>query len=296
MKTHPRATSRRESTGHLWAVRTAVTGTILIALGAFWLSFTALADLAVRSGIAATQAWVWPLIVDGIIVVSTVAVVALDGHAAGWYAWTLLIGGASVSVTANSLHAIVAAETGVPGVLAAAVAGVPPVVLLAITHLTVILIRHATTAEATYSEPDVHGRNPSLRAAPARSTDGPDDSPIVPAVTPASTESPPTEHGLSPLEKNTHADSVGESVHQGATRRERAAELRQQGWSNKEIARQIGVHASTVGRWFAREHLPGTTGEAPFETAIGQAGSHAVAARLEAPDQYGIEMTKEDAS
>jgi ACR3 family arsenite efflux pump ArsB len=49
---------------------------VFIAVGAFWLSFTALADLARSSGIAATQAWAWPLIVDGIIVVGTVAVVA----------------------------------------------------------------------------------------------------------------------------------------------------------------------------------------------------------------------------
>lgn len=62
------------------AVWTAVVGTVFIAVGAFWLSFTALTDLAHASGIATTQAWAWPLIVDGIIVVGTVAVVALAGH------------------------------------------------------------------------------------------------------------------------------------------------------------------------------------------------------------------------
>ena len=44
------------------AVVTAITGTVFIAAGAFWLSFTALADLARRSGIDAGQAWAWPLI------------------------------------------------------------------------------------------------------------------------------------------------------------------------------------------------------------------------------------------
>src|SRR5699024_5428164 len=57
------------------------------------------------------------------------------------YPWVLLVGGAAVSVTANALHAVVAADADVPGVLAAAVAAVPPVVLLAITHLTVVLTR-----------------------------------------------------------------------------------------------------------------------------------------------------------
>jgi len=135
------------------AVRTAVVGTVFIAVGAFWLSFTALADLARRSGIAATQAWAWPLIVDGIIVVGTVAVVALAGQRGAWYPWMLLILGAAVSVAANSIHAVVAADADVPPLLAASVAAVPPLVLLAITHLTVVLTQRfrrpvSSTAES----------------------------------------------------------------------------------------------------------------------------------------------------
>ena len=88
---------------HVVSVRTAVAGTVFIAIGALWLSFTALADLAARLGIEMSQAWAWPLIVDGIIVAATVAVVALAGQKAAWYPWALLIGGAVVSVTANAL-------------------------------------------------------------------------------------------------------------------------------------------------------------------------------------------------
>ncbi|WP_249353886.1 DUF2637 domain-containing protein [Microbacterium sp. 2FI] len=133
---------------------TAVVGTVFIAVGAFWLSFTALADLARRSGIAATQAWAWPLIVDGIIVVGTVAVVALAGQRGAWYPWMLLVIGAAVSVAANSIHAVVAADADVLPVLAASVAAVPPLVLLAITHLTVVLTQRfrfhvSSTTEAT---------------------------------------------------------------------------------------------------------------------------------------------------
>lgn len=129
--THPRS-------GRI-AVWTAVVGTVFIAVGAFWLSFTALTDLADASGIAATQAWAWPLIVDGIIVVGTVAVVALAGQRGAWYPWMLLMIGTAVSVAANSIHAVVAADADVLPVLAASVAAVPPLVLLAITHLTVVL-------------------------------------------------------------------------------------------------------------------------------------------------------------
>ena len=42
-------------------------------------------------------------------------------------------------------------------------------------------------------------------------------------------------------------------------RRERATRLREAGWSNKAIADELGVHASTVGRWFSREHPPTST-------------------------------------
>ncbi|MGC5171228.1 DUF2637 domain-containing protein [Microbacterium sp. DT81.1] len=132
----PGATDPRSGRIAVW---TAVVGTVFIAVGAFWLSFTALADLARRSGIAPTQAWAWPLIVDGIIVVGTVAVVALAGQRGAWYPWMLLMIGAAVSVAANSIHAVVAADADVLPVLAASVAAVPPLVLLAITHLTVVL-------------------------------------------------------------------------------------------------------------------------------------------------------------
>ncbi|OYO20893.1 excisionase [Enemella dayhoffiae] len=204
---------------------TAVAGTVFIAVGAFWLSFTSLADLAARSGIGAGQAWAWPLIVDGIIVVATVAVVALAGQRSAWYPWALLVGGALVSVTANAIHAVVAADADVPRMLAASVAAVPPVVLLAITHLTVILTRT--------SGPDT---------APAAASFPTDTAASVPELPPGEAE---------PVRRD---DGV-------ADRRALGWELREVGWSNKRIARELGVHPSTVGRWFAVAHLTDTTDE-----------------------------------
>ncbi len=193
-----------------WAVVTAATGTVLIGIGAFWLSFMALADLAARSGITPGQAWIWPLLVDGLIVVSTIAVVALDGRPGAWYPWALLICGAMVSVAANALHAIVAADASVPAVLAATVAAVPPLVLLASTHLTVVLTRSTTTPRSTAQAP-----------------------PEAPAAIETASESEP---------------ELEDELVLG--RRGRAARLREAGWSNKAIADELGVHASTVGRWF----------------------------------------------
>jgi len=188
-------------------VVTAVAGTVFIATGAFWLSFTALADLARRSGVDPGQAWAWPLIVDGLIVVATVAVVALAGQRGAWYPWLLLAGGALVSVTANALHAIVAADADVPAVLAACVAAVPPLVLLASTHLTVVLVRsHRTDPLAAEHVEDT-----------------------LPAT-----------------------DETDTAASESAGRRVVAARLREEGWSNKKIARHLGVAPSTVGRWFPK--------------------------------------------
>ncbi|MGO1321235.1 MAG: DUF2637 domain-containing protein, partial [Galactobacter sp.] len=124
--------------GVLW---TAVAATVVIAIGAFVLSFASLTDLAVRSGIDSTLAWIWPIIVDGLIVAATVAIVALNGHGrrAMVYPWTLLFFGAIVSTAANATHAILSVDRSpdIPAVVAALVAAMPPVVLLLITHLTV---------------------------------------------------------------------------------------------------------------------------------------------------------------
>ncbi len=200
-----------------WAVLTAAIGTVLIGVGAFWLSFMSLADLAARSGIAPEQAWIWPLLVDGLIVVSTIAVVALDGRAGAWYPWALLMGGALMSVTANALHAVVAADASVPAVLAAAVAAVPPLVLLASTHLTVVLTRST---------------QPTNPASEVDADDAGEDADEL----------------LDPPAEQEAITSSEEQLHE-VGRREQAARLREAQWSNKAIARELGVHPSTVGRW-----------------------------------------------
>lgn len=145
-------------------VATGIATTVLIAAGAFVLSFASLTDLASRSGINPALAWIWPIIVDGLIVAATVAIVALAGHDRRTlaYPWSLLFLGAVVSTAANSVHAIISVDQnhgGVPPVVSAIVAAMPPLVLLAITHLTVILVQKAAPAPAP--------KKKSARLAPA---------------------------------------------------------------------------------------------------------------------------------
>lgn len=157
---------------HKAVLRTAVAATVLIAVGAFVLSFDALTDLAGRSGINDNLAWIWPIIVDGMIVASTVAIVALNGHnrRAMIYPWSLLFFGAIVSTAANSVHAILtvtAEQSDIPPVVSALVAAMPPVVLLAITHLTVHMYqKKAEAAElraaANYDEEAIESEKYSV--------------------------------------------------------------------------------------------------------------------------------------
>ncbi|WP_410874809.1 DUF2637 domain-containing protein [Nocardia sp. A7] len=51
--------------------------TVLIATGAFWLSFTALRSLALTAGVPRGEAWLWPLIIEGSMAQATVALLAL---------------------------------------------------------------------------------------------------------------------------------------------------------------------------------------------------------------------------
>ncbi|AXH45427.1 membrane protein [Mycobacterium phage Commander] len=115
------------------AVRVATAGTVAVGGLAFALSFTALSDLASHVGVTPGQEWMVPLVIDGGIIVATMATVALTRH--GWYAWTLLILSSLVSVAGNVVHA------GPHGPIAMAVAAIPPLWLLASTHLTVLLYR-----------------------------------------------------------------------------------------------------------------------------------------------------------
>ena len=212
-----RAGQRRRAEQLVLAV--AVAGTVSIALGAFWLSFTSLSELARRCGIAPDRAWVWPLIVDGVIVVATVSVVAMSGG--GWdrravrYAWMLLLVGACVSVLANASQAVIAVDAHVPSALAALVAAVPPLVLVAITHLTVELVHRPAPVPA------------------AR----------VRAATPVSMRHPGRPARVHRVDEG---GSVGEALRLRA----------QTSMTNREIAARVGVHPSTVGRWLRSHRAP----------------------------------------
>lgn len=212
-------------------IAAAVAGTFALALGAFLLSFGALQDLARLAGIPGGQAWLWPLIVDGVILQATISVVALRDAAtsARRFAWMLLAAGTGVSVAANITHAVLTADDRVPGLVAALVASVPPLVLVAMTHLTVELIRNA---------------------APRHEDPGQEPPPLVVAAQRVPGRTPPALDAGPAQEHDTHEPSEPSSApSRGTTSRSRqerdanrheAARLAEQGLSYREIARRRG--------------------------------------------------------
>ncbi|MDR7165771.1 hypothetical protein J2X12_003825 [Pseudarthrobacter oxydans] len=286
------AVLQRQPTGR-WAVGVARAGTALIDVCAFWLSATTLTDLARRAGIDPVQAWMWPVIVDGMIVVATVAIVALARHGprATVYPWTLLIAGAAVSVTANCMHALVATDSDLPPVLAASVAAVPPLVLLAATHLTVQLGRRLTSAPSptTPDHPvpptgavalsvestsrvappvsasvavitDARGARPDHPVSAAAATTPPASGPgadsltaTEPAADRESPETPPPAQGA-PADATRPGGGSGSDARDQAV--EQAIRWSREGISNRTIASRLGVHPSTVGRWLAPATAP----------------------------------------
>lgn len=115
---------------------------IIIGVGAaaFRLSFSTLRDLAQLANIPTEDAWLFPLIVDGTILLATFGVLVLAGAPERRFFVGVLVVGSLVSVAGNSVHAVAAGHP-LPGWAAALVAAVAPISLLVDTHGLALLFR-----------------------------------------------------------------------------------------------------------------------------------------------------------
>lgn len=121
------------------ALTAARRGTVFLSIVCFAISYIALADLAQIAG-QGPEAFLWPVMIDGTIVVGTVAVVAVGGDRA---TWSLLVAAAVVSIAGNGTHAWITQGSWI----AVGVALTSPVFLLWTTHVTVELGRRADTSQ-----------------------------------------------------------------------------------------------------------------------------------------------------
>jgi hypothetical protein len=158
----------------------AVAITFGVGAAGFALSFAALRDLATRGHVPAGQAWLWPLMVDGAILLATLGVVAMAGdplcHKDRRFFWQVLAGGATVSIMGNALHAILPADEPLPTWVCGILAAVAPAALLVTTHgLTLLTRMHRRGAasaaaaqapqEASDNVVESEGRAPAVRQA-----------------------------------------------------------------------------------------------------------------------------------
>ena len=104
--------------------RASTVGVVLLAGGGFAMSYGALHGLALAEGVDPALAWMWPLIVDGFIVVASLAVLhAVLERRSTLYPWCLVLGFSAISVAFNVLHAA-------PTPVARLVGAVPPLALV----------------------------------------------------------------------------------------------------------------------------------------------------------------------
>lgn len=99
----------------------------LVALGAAFASYRHGLHFALRFGADETTAWIWPLIVDGLLTIATVELWKAAGSK--WQAWLAFVFGISLSLCANIASA---PELSIFGIM---VAACPPLALLLAVEL-----------------------------------------------------------------------------------------------------------------------------------------------------------------
>ncbi|WP_196809633.1 DUF2637 domain-containing protein [Nocardia sp. 348MFTsu5.1] len=126
------------------AVATAIAVTVLLALGSFALSFSALWDIATEIWPQRELSWIAPVLIDGTILQATISLVAAASDTTPdrrRFFWILLGVAAAISISGNALHAYTTG-TGSLSPVAAVIGGtIPPAFLLLSTHGLVLLIR-----------------------------------------------------------------------------------------------------------------------------------------------------------
>lgn len=119
---------------------------LLVAVGAAVLSFDALTALARASGIHESLAWIWAVVIDGFILVATIAAFAMNkrSRSSRVYAWACLALFTVFSIIGNGWHAAILAspdmENALPLWMAITVTGIPPVALFLAIHLLFIML------------------------------------------------------------------------------------------------------------------------------------------------------------
>jgi Protein of unknown function (DUF2637) len=156
-----------------WTYRVSAAGVLVLAAAAFTLSYDALHQLALDSRVRPSLAWLWPVVIDGTIVVALLTVLAAKRAAVrAGYPWALAGLFSAASVAFNIAHAP-------DRPVARLVFAMAPVALVLTTHLLMQQVswrqptpgRPAAAAPQAVLEPEPEGG--SQPAPPHRPGDQP---------------------------------------------------------------------------------------------------------------------------
>lgn len=239
-----------DSVPMLWAA--VITATI-IAVASFLWSWDAIIEVSSWAGLAPGRAWVAPVVVDGAILVYTIA--ALVQRARGesarlaWFALTLFT---VVSVALNAAHGWTTSTGSQPwqrtaGTILAALA---PVAVFLSTHTLARLLvaGHTPTAARHDAASGVETGADTLPHAANASGSSPSGE--VPAHS-ASVSSPVVR--LHAIDSTADGEPGVQGTPGPSSTKERVLELHRDGLSQRDIASEVGISKTSVAR-ILREH------------------------------------------
>jgi hypothetical protein len=143
-----------------WTYRVSAAGVLVLAAAAFTLSYDALHQLALDSRVRPGLAWLWPVVIDGTIVVALLTVLAANrAHAHAGYPWALAGLFSLASVAFNIAHAP-------DRPVARLVFAMAPIALVLTTHL---LMQQVSWRQAT-PRPAAPSPAPQAEGEPAHPT------------------------------------------------------------------------------------------------------------------------------
>jgi hypothetical protein len=150
-----------------WTYRVSGAGVLVLAAAAFTLSYDALHQLALDSRVRPGLAWLWPVVIDGTIVVALLTVLAAKRAAASTgYPWTMAGLFSAASVAFNIAHAP-------DRPVARLVFAMAPVALVLTTHLLMQQASWRPTPDRPAGPDPAHPHMPGGQPAPDAASSNP---------------------------------------------------------------------------------------------------------------------------
>ncbi|MFE3024009.1 DUF2637 domain-containing protein [Nocardia tengchongensis] len=252
----------RETTGETPAKWDRVEAAALLAVAAVLLaaggwSAIALHGLSHQAGMPSWLAWGAPVIVDGPLFQSAIALVVLKRRAKAGvrvepgqrrYFWWTLAMSELISLIGNGAHA---AKIPVTPTIAAVIAATAPVAAMAVMHGLTILIEVPRTPDTTGNIGQRLDNPAEKRPNTLSSTASPGDTRLSPPVSPPAAGDSNETQAVSPVSPGD-SGTPAEETRDIAKRDARIVAMSESGMTLRQIAPEVGLSRAQVGKIVAR--------------------------------------------